>query len=100
MRHISIMKQFTQNADNDTKSLTDENINRSKLYMQSVNSIIKERSEKTAVTFMYLAAPPKVNTPEWKQRSTHYLDLITELTSDLPPTILVHGINAVTSTTL
>lgn len=100
MRHISILKQFTHHADNDIKPLTDENINRSKLYMQSVNNVIKDRSDKTAVTFMYLTAPPKINSPDWEQRSAHYLDLITELTSDLPPTILVHGINAVTSTTL
>lgn len=65
-----------------------------------VNQIVRDKSNATAVTFMYLPAPPKVGTIDYKERCHHYLDLLTELTYDLPPTILVHGINAVTSTTL
>lgn len=65
-----------------------------------MNNIIKDRTDQTAVSFIYLAAPPKANSPHWKEKSIHYLNLLTELTSDLPPTILVHGTSAVTSTNL
>lgn len=34
MKHCSILKQFTRNSDPNINVLTDENINRSKLYMQ------------------------------------------------------------------
>ncbi|XP_053693101.1 solute carrier family 12 member 9 [Sabethes cyaneus] len=98
-RHRNILKQFTSKSD-DHQTMTEENINRSKLYMQRINQTIRDKSNATAVTFMYLPAPPKLSTIDYKEKSHHYLDLLTELTYDLPPTILVHGINAVTSTTL
>lgn len=68
--------------------------------MDRVNQIIREQSELTAATFIYLAQPPRIDSPHWSQTSLRYLELLTELTADLPPTILVHGISAVTSTTL
>ncbi|XP_058815021.1 solute carrier family 12 member 9 isoform X2 [Topomyia yanbarensis] len=98
-RHRSILKQFTSKSDSN-QMMTEENINRSKLYMQRINQTIRDKSNSTAVTFMYLPAPPKLSTADYKEKCHHYLDLLTELTYDLPPTILVHGINAVTSTTL
>ncbi|XP_065081052.1 solute carrier family 12 member 9 isoform X2 [Ochlerotatus camptorhynchus] len=98
-RHRSILKQFTSKSDSN-QVMTEENINRSKLYMQRVNQIIRDKSNATAVTFMYLPEPPKQSTIDYKEKCHHYLDLLTELTYDLPPTILVHGINTVTSTTL
>lgn len=66
----------------------------------SINRIIQERSNKTAVTFLYLAPPPIIDSPDWHAASRQYLELLTELTVDLPPTILVHGVHTVTSTTL
>ncbi|XP_055597931.1 solute carrier family 12 member 9 isoform X2 [Uranotaenia lowii] len=98
-KHRAILKQFTSNSDSN-KVMTEESINRSKLYMQRINQIIRDKSNATAVTFMYLPAPPKLSTIDYKEKCHHYLDLLTELTYDLPPTILVHGVNAVTSTTL
>ena len=65
-----------------------------------VNQIIRERSDQTAVSFIYLAAPPNTNAPHWEERSERYMELLSELTAELPPTILVHGISTVTSTTL
>lgn len=64
------------------------------------NQIIRERSDQTAVSFIYLAAPPQIGTSDFKERSARYIELLTELTAELPPTILVHGISTVTSTTL
>ncbi|XP_037910538.1 solute carrier family 12 member 9 [Hermetia illucens] len=100
MRQAAILKQFTINADPNVETITEENLNRSRLYMQRVNQIIRQRSDQTAVSFIYLAAPPRIDSPTWERDSLQYLELLTELTSDLPPTILVHGINTVTSTTL
>ncbi|XP_055859334.1 solute carrier family 12 member 9 [Episyrphus balteatus] len=100
IRHASILKQFTNCAEYDTEPITEENLNRSKLYMQRVNQIIRERSDQTAVSFIYLAAPPNTNAPHWEERSERYMELLSELTAELPPTILVHGISTVTSTTL
>ncbi|XP_029732626.2 solute carrier family 12 member 9 isoform X2 [Aedes albopictus] len=98
-RHRNILKQFTSQSDSN-QVMTEENVNRSKLYMQRVNQIIRDKSNATAVTFMYLPAPPKLSTIDYKEKCHHYLGLLTELTYDLPPTILVHGINSVMSTTL
>lgn len=64
------------------------------------NQIIREKSDQTAVSFLYLAAPPESTAEFSEQKSTAFLELLTELTADLPPTILVHGIHAVNSTTL
>lgn len=66
----------------------------------SVNKIIQERSNQSACTFLYLAPPPNINSSNWESASRQYLELLTELTVDLPPTILVHGVHTVTSTTL
>lgn len=49
---------------------------------------------------MYLAPPPVIGSEDWQEKSRHYLELLTELTVDLPPTILVHGVHTVTSTNL
>lgn len=65
-----------------------------------VNKIIQEQSNQSACTFIYLASPPNIDSPNWQEASRHYLELLTELTVDLPPTILVHGVHTVTSTTL
>ncbi|KXJ70879.1 hypothetical protein RP20_CCG022232 [Aedes albopictus] len=91
-RHRNILKQFTSQSDSN-QVMTEENVNR-------VNQIIRDKSNATAVTFMYLPAPPKLSTIDYKEKCHHYLGLLTELTYDLPPTILVHGINSVMSTTL
>ncbi|EDX05384.1 GD21827 [Drosophila simulans] len=103
-RHARTLKQFTAQADNvvleDDDEVGEETLNRSLLYMQRANQIIRERSDQTALSFIYLAAPPKLSAPDFAQRSASYMELLTELTADLPPTILVHGVSTVTSTTL
>ncbi|XP_055708507.1 solute carrier family 12 member 9 [Phlebotomus papatasi] len=99
-RHSAILKQFTRNKNEDADTgISEEHLNRSRMYMQRVNQLIRERSDQTAVAFIYLAAPPN-SAQHGNAKSLAYLDLLTELTADLPPTILVHGIHAVNSTTL
>lgn len=66
----------------------------------SVNQLIKQHSSQTATTFIYLPAPPISNTWDENIMYRQYLQLLTELTMDLPPIVLVHGVSAVTSTTL
>lgn len=68
--------------------------------IHSVNKVIRERSNQTAATFIYLAPPPLIGPANWNERSRQYLELLNELTVDLPPTILVHGVHTVTSTNL
>ncbi|XP_014206064.1 solute carrier family 12 member 9 isoform X2 [Copidosoma floridanum] len=74
--------------------------NVSRAYILNVNKLIREYCSQTAAVFIYLPAPPSSNT--WDKNTLHrqYLQFLTELTVDLPPTILVHGVSAVTSTTL
>lgn len=64
-----------------------------------VNQIIRDRSDQTAVAFLYLASPPKMDN-NFAEYSARYIELLTELTYELPPTILVHGVSTVTITTL
>ncbi|XP_018336635.1 solute carrier family 12 member 9 isoform X2 [Agrilus planipennis] len=64
-------------------------------YLKSINQLILQQSGETAITFIYLPIPPS------KQSSyTFYLKAFETITKDLPPSVLVHGINTVTSTTL
>ncbi|KAK1117054.1 hypothetical protein K0M31_016979 [Melipona bicolor] len=90
-------------VENQYESSTESNnvlSNVSRAYILSVNQLIKQHSLQTATIFMYLPAPPVSNT--WDENTIYrqYLQLLTELTIDLPPTVLVHGVSAVTSTTL
>ncbi|KAG4070483.1 hypothetical protein HA402_005715 [Bradysia odoriphaga] len=100
MRNSGALQQFTNIPEYDSVAVTDENKNRSKLYMQRVNQMLRERSDQTAATFIYLPKPPRIDSPNWMETSVQYLELLTELTADLPPTVLVHGVSAVISTNL
>ncbi|XP_034097326.1 solute carrier family 12 member 9 [Drosophila albomicans] len=103
-QHSRVLKQFTGQADeallDDGDEIAEDKFNRSLLYMQRVNQIIRDRSDQTALSFIYLAAPPNPTLPDFNDRSASYVELLTELTAELPPTILVHGVSTVTSTTL
>lgn len=64
-------------------------------FLTAINKLIVSFSSQTAVTFLYLPRPPQDRTI-WEK----YLEQLTALTQDFPPTVLVHGLHPVTSTTL
>lgn len=117
-RNRTLLKNLTRNSENENSTMSEENLNRMKLYMQRINQMIRDNSNSTAVTFMYLPPPPN-NSVNFKAKCSNYLvrltklkkrnffkknnffqDLLSELTYDLPPVILVHGLSTVTSTSL
>ncbi|KAI4479271.1 hypothetical protein M0802_014398 [Mischocyttarus mexicanus] len=88
--------QYESGSENVDNTLS----NVSKTYILSINELIRQHSSNTATSFIYLPAPPVSNT--WDENSMYrqYLQLLTELTRNLQPIVLVHGVSAVTSTTL
>ena len=91
-----VENQYESSTENSDSILS----NVSRAYILSVNQLIRQHSSETAATFIYLPAPPASST--WDENTTYrqYIQLLTELTADLPPIVLVHGVSAVTSTTL
>ncbi|XP_043926610.1 solute carrier family 12 member 9-like isoform X2 [Protopterus annectens] len=64
-------------------------------YLQAVNQMILGQSSKPAVRFLYLPRPPADTT-----MYERYLQQLDIMTKDLGPTLLIHGVSAVTSTDL
>jgi len=64
-------------------------------YLLAANEFIRVKCPETAVSFIYLPRPPTNKT----LHST-YMSKLELLTRDLPPTILVHGVSPVITTTL
>ena len=64
-------------------------------YLPAVNEFIRAKCSETAVAFIYLPKPS-----ENPGDHLRYLSTLDELTKNLPPTILVHGVSPVVTTTL
>ncbi|KAK6619320.1 hypothetical protein RUM44_003702 [Polyplax serrata] len=69
-----------------------------KSYFARVNGLIRSMSERTSCLFLYL--PTEFSEMQDLSNFASYMKYLTDLTADLPPTLLVHGIHGVTSTTL
>lgn len=67
----------------------------SQQYLTEANQFIRAKCSETAVSFIYLPRPPVD-----PHRHVQYLAQLDSLTHDLPPTILVHGVSPVITTTL
>ena len=64
-------------------------------YLPAVNEFIRAKCSETAVSFIYLPKPSENHGDHLR-----YLSTLDELTRNLPPTIMVHGISPVVTTTL
>ena len=65
------------------------------VYIKEINEMIQSHCSKTAVVFLYLPKPPT----DLGLHSSYHQQL-EQMTDSLPPTVLVHGLHPVTSTTL
>lgn len=65
------------------------------IFPHSINEMIRSRSGETAISFLYLPTPP-----ESSASFRNYLWMLKTITDDHRPSLFVHGIRAVTSTTL
>lgn len=65
--------------------------------VRSLNTLIRKHSADSALLFTYLPLPPF--DPQESQAKL-YMQRLDVLTKNLPPTLMVHGISPVTSTTL
>ncbi|XP_050724936.1 solute carrier family 12 member 9-like isoform X1 [Eriocheir sinensis] len=83
------------NSDAESEANMNYLTNLNEEYINGVNGLISGQSVDTAVTFLYLPGPP-TNTA----LHLDYLRLLTGITNGLKPTIMVHGISAVTTTNL
>lgn len=70
----------------------DESINQ---YLLGVNNLIKSNTDNSVVTFLYLPAPPTDDS-----LYAEYLRMLTVISQDLGPTLYIHGLSHVVSTTL
>lgn len=61
----------------------------------SVNELILQQTSQTVATFIYLPAPPGDD-----DLAATYLKRLEIISENLTPTVYVHGVNIVTSTTL
>ncbi|XP_072035828.1 solute carrier family 12 member 9-like [Amphiura filiformis] len=95
---------ITLNTQNMVESGIDEDLptsptslitNVSENYIHALNRLVKSYTQKTAVLFCYLPLP-SADEREHEQ----YLQLLDMLTAAFPPTVLVHGIQEVTTLAL
>uniref|UniRef100_F6PW19 Uncharacterized protein n=3 Tax=Ciona intestinalis TaxID=7719 RepID=F6PW19_CIOIN len=63
--------------------------------LKKINSLIRSQHSSTAVTFLYLPTPPMS-----MDQCVDYIDMLTQISDNLGPTLFVHGLSHVISTTL
>ena len=107
-RDIGCNDQSVEDERHDTRSNGSDTNNESTpdktiLYLQSACEMVRKRSSETAVTFLYLPKPPRIQNSTKEDHNTkaeNYLTNLEVLTNHWPPTLLVRGVSPVTSTTL
>jgi len=83
-----IKMQISNSAQGSDYCLTNE-------YLAEANNFIQNKCSQTAVSFIYLPRPPNES-----DQHAQYLENLDTLTRGLPPSILVHGVSPVITTTL
>ena len=63
-------------------------------YLTAVNEFIRVKCSETAVSFVYLPRPSASSC------AAQYVARLERMTRNLPPTLLVHGVSPVITTTL
>lgn len=53
-RNRSLLKNLTRNSENDSATMSEENLNRMKLHLQRINQMIRDYSNSTAVRIFHL----------------------------------------------
>jgi potassium/chloride transporter 9 len=93
---IGDRREFHEAAESDAVHFRSNGLP-SNEHLRRTNGLLHEQCAmgRTAVVFLYLTCPPTDYT-----QYDQYLRCLQLLTEDLPPTILVHGLHPVTSTTL
>ena len=85
-------------AEANNVTLADRDTNWNEInanYVKSINRMLVDRSDQTAVSFMYLPSAPRQ-----QNQYEAYLDNLDLLTEGMPPTLLVHGTDQVVSTSI
>lgn len=94
IRQQVIRKELFDHSVNYPESRMQEYNEIDQEFVEAVNKMIMSYSSRTALTFMYLPRPPSNGGQE------KYLQQLDDLSANLPPTVFVHGLHPVTSTTL
>jgi len=95
--HLSSMIRYKVSEDPQDSGYSDSDseVIITETYLAEANQFIQNKCTQTAVSFIYLPKPPA----QVKSHSS-YLENLETLTRGLPPSILVHGVSPVISTTL
>lgn len=85
------MAETSNNGDDDERkwsSVLEQHI-------KPINRMLVDRSQETAVSFLYLPKAPKS-----EKYYENYLESLTMLTENMPPSLLIHGNDQVVSTSI
>ena len=92
--HNVVLKEFDMSVNYSECRMQEYN-KISPEFLKALNAMIASHSKRSAVTFLYLPRPPVDETLQ-----ASYMSQLEDLSENLPPTVFVHGLHPVTSTTL
>lgn len=93
--HLTSQVESPGDSMEDSGAHMQEYSSMSREYVHSLNQLLVSHSSHTAVTFLYLPRAPQST-----DLASQYILQLEELSNNLPPTVFVHGLHPVTSTTL
>jgi len=94
--HVLVWDHLASMMEENISPETTEDLSLvSEEYLQAANEFIRVKCAETAVSFIYLPKPPSA-----ADQHITYLSKLDNLTKGLPPTILIHGVSPVITTTL